>query len=199
MDAAAEAPPVIVKEEKPKLGQQGIKAGFATATGVACDEAIAEFFYGCNISPSVANHPLFKKLVTTLKAAPASYKAPDRNRLGGDLLDSTTARLKAEEAPSESGHAQGRWHAPRARTSHVPWARMCIRIRVYIEVIWNTWNTYSARRVGGCGASAVSWTGAGRALSRASREGGGQQHTATGPIHRPCCLERTCPRVRVYP
>ena len=99
MDAAAEAPPVIVKEEKPKLGQQGIKAGFATATGVACDEAIAEFFYGCNISPSVANHPLFKKLVTTLKAAPASYKAPDRNRLGGDLLDSTTARLKAEEAP----------------------------------------------------------------------------------------------------
>ena len=40
---------------------------------------------------------------------------------------------------------------------------------------------------------------AGRALSRASREGGGQQHTATGPIRRPCCPERTCPRVRVYP
>ena len=38
---------------------------------------------------------------------------------------------------------------------------------------------------------------ASRALSQASREGGGQQHTATGPIRRPCCLERTCPRVRV--
>ena len=37
---------------------------------------------------------------------------------------------------------------------------------------------------------------AGRALSRASREGGGQQHTNTGPIRRPCCPERTCPRVR---
>jgi hypothetical protein len=87
-----------VKQEV-KDRQQSIQACLKTATGVACDEAIAEFFYGCNISPSVAGHPLFKKLVSTLKTAPSTYKAPTKNRLGGDLLDSTTARLRAEEAP----------------------------------------------------------------------------------------------------
>eukprot|EP00966_Prymnesium_polylepis_P149125 3445494-Prymnesium_polylepis.1 len=99
VDAAADAPLPVVKEEKVKLGQQSIQSCLKTATGIACDEAIAEFFYGCNISPSVAGHPLFKGLVATLKTAPASYKPPDQNRLGGDLLDSTVARLKAEEAP----------------------------------------------------------------------------------------------------
>eukprot|EP00966_Prymnesium_polylepis_P086716 2007111-Prymnesium_polylepis.1 len=38
-------------------------------------------------------------MVSKLKTAPASYAPPNANRLRGDLLHSTTARLKAEEAP----------------------------------------------------------------------------------------------------
>ena len=57
VDAAADAPVLPVKEEKVKLQQQSIQAAVKSATGAACDEAIAEFFYGCNIPPSVAARP----------------------------------------------------------------------------------------------------------------------------------------------
>ena len=55
--------------------------------------------HGLNIAPNVVKNPLFKKMVKKIQNAPASYKPPDNKRLTGDLLDSTTARLKAEEAP----------------------------------------------------------------------------------------------------
>ena len=99
VDAAAANPPVKV-ESKFKAGtQQGIQASLKAGTKVEVDEAIAEFFYGCNVAPAVVDHPLFKKLIKTTQTAPASYKPPDRNRLTGDLLDSTTQCLRAKEAP----------------------------------------------------------------------------------------------------
>ena len=60
--AAANAALPSVKEEKPKLGQQSIQASLKAATGVACDEAIAEFFYACNISPACRRPPALKEV-----------------------------------------------------------------------------------------------------------------------------------------
>ena len=78
VDAASELPR---PEEKfrPK-GQQSIQASLSASTAAEVDDALAEMFYGCNISPSIAEHPLFKKVVTKLKTAPASYKPPNRQR-----------------------------------------------------------------------------------------------------------------------
>ena len=92
----------FVKSEKggaPKMYQQGITASINSAKAADVDAAVAEFFYGCNIPPNIVDHSLFKALAAKLRAAPASYKLPDRHRVAGDLLDSTTARLKEEEAP----------------------------------------------------------------------------------------------------
>ena len=80
-------------------GQQTIRASMQASSSAEIDDVIAEFFYGCNVEPAIADNPLFKKMVMKLKTAPASYKPPDRNRLSNDLLESTTARLKREEAP----------------------------------------------------------------------------------------------------
>ena len=79
--------------------QRNIQTAMNAATANDVDASIADFFYGCNIPPSIANHPLFKKMASKLKVAPASYKTPTGDRLTNDLLNSTTLRLKAEEAP----------------------------------------------------------------------------------------------------
>lgn len=63
-------------------------------TSSEVDSAIAEFFFGCNISANIAEHVLFKKMVHILKSAPASYKSPTRKRLYGKLLDDTTDRIR---------------------------------------------------------------------------------------------------------
>jgi len=78
-------------------GQQGLN--FALNHVEACDTAIAELFYACNISAAVADYPKFKKLVTVLKSAPASYKPPDRNKLHGPLLDGTVSSLQHRLSP----------------------------------------------------------------------------------------------------
>ena len=91
-------PNVSVKQEK-KGGQQTIKASLNASAAQEVDDAIAECFYALNITPSVAEKPLFKTMIQKLKTAPASYVPPTRHRLMDDLLDSTTARLKASEAP----------------------------------------------------------------------------------------------------
>jgi hypothetical protein len=94
----------IVKQESTQkaLSQQGIKASINASTAIDVDDAVAEFFYGCNVPANIANHPLFKKMVTKVKTAPASYKSPDRDRLGGSLLERTTLRLRAEEGETRS-------------------------------------------------------------------------------------------------
>ena len=50
--------------------------------------------------------PLFKKMVAKIKTAPATYKPPDDHRLMDDLLDSTTARLKATRTKARSSTAK---------------------------------------------------------------------------------------------
>ena len=69
----------------PGLIQPGIC--FDVSHGEHCDEAIAELFYACNIPAAVADHPKFIKVVKALRAAPSSYKPPDRQKLHGALLD----------------------------------------------------------------------------------------------------------------
>ena len=72
---------------------------FTTSLGDACDAAIADFFFSCNISGAVAEHPKFKRMLTVLRAAPASYTGPNRKKLYGPLLDGTGDRLRRETAP----------------------------------------------------------------------------------------------------
>ena len=43
--------------------------------------------------------PRFKKFLAAARSAPPSYKPPDQKRIGGDLLESTTLRLRADEKP----------------------------------------------------------------------------------------------------
>lgn len=110
VDAASDVKPnVTVKPEggapsgyhpsQKSLRQQGIKSSINAGKAEDVDVAIAEAFYGLNISPAIADKPLWKNMVTAIKSAPASYTSPDRKRLMSDLLDSTTHRLKAGEAP----------------------------------------------------------------------------------------------------
>lgn len=63
------------------FSQQDIQSSLSSGKAISVDNAIADFFYGCNIAPSVAGSPTFKHMVESLKAAPASYKPPNRDRL----------------------------------------------------------------------------------------------------------------------
>ena len=60
------------------------------------DYQLTRFFFACNISTNVANHPEWKKLVTRLRTAPVDYKPPDRRKLYGPLLETTVLNLQAE-------------------------------------------------------------------------------------------------------
>eukprot|EP00966_Prymnesium_polylepis_P256089 5915785-Prymnesium_polylepis.1 len=86
----------VVKMEK---GQIGIRASLESGKADEVDSAIAEMFYGLNLPPNKVNHPLVKKAFKAMQTAPASYKLPSADRLGYDLLESTTAKLQAEEKP----------------------------------------------------------------------------------------------------
>jgi hypothetical protein len=87
----------MVVGTKPKMQQSALS--FTSSQAEACDAAIAELFYACNISASVVDHPKFKTMVTTIKAAPPSYKPPTRQKLYGALLDDTVSRLRREIEP----------------------------------------------------------------------------------------------------
>ena len=105
MDEVSESP---VKTEGAPFGfhpsirssrQMGIVSSMNSAKDEVVDNVISEAFLALNLAPGIADKPIFKKLVAVLKTASQSYKPPDRKRLSTDLLDSTTARLRAEEAP----------------------------------------------------------------------------------------------------
>eukprot|EP00966_Prymnesium_polylepis_P275865 6374068-Prymnesium_polylepis.1 len=51
------------------------------------------------IQANKIGHPLVKKAFNAMRTAPASYKLPSADRLAYDLLESTTAKLQAEEKP----------------------------------------------------------------------------------------------------
>lgn len=63
------------------------------------DEAIAAFFYACNISGNVIAHVKFKDMVRAIKAAPPGYLPPERHRLYGSLLDSVYEKTKRQLYP----------------------------------------------------------------------------------------------------
>ena len=86
----------------PTRGQLTIQESMLPASNGEVDEAIAQFFYGCNISSRIVDHPLFMHMVKKLRQAPPRYKLPHRGRLCNDLLDTTYSNLKREEAPLRS-------------------------------------------------------------------------------------------------
>ena len=100
VNAAASTSSVAVSEKAvSEKGSKQPKINFNSANSDGCDAAIAELFFACNIPASVVDHPKFKQLVTTLKAAPPSYKTPHRKKLLGSLLHDTVSRLQRELQP----------------------------------------------------------------------------------------------------
>ena len=87
----------VVPSPKPSQGQPPLN--FFPAARDACDAAIAELFYACNISASVIDHPKFKQMIAMVKTAPPSYVPPERHRLYGALLDQTVERLRTQMVP----------------------------------------------------------------------------------------------------
>ena len=105
------------------LNQMGLSQSFNQCTSEDMDKAIADLVYGKNLSFHLvcsapvyslllcrsshqppghtpqAESPLFKKVLAAARNAPPSYKPPDKKRMGGDLLDSTVKRLRADEMP----------------------------------------------------------------------------------------------------
>ena len=73
------------------LKQQGIKTSMMGAEAAWADKCIADFFYANAIPFSVAScEPggLFRRMISAIKATPASYKPPNFNQLGNELLES---------------------------------------------------------------------------------------------------------------
>eukprot|EP00966_Prymnesium_polylepis_P044931 1040766-Prymnesium_polylepis.1 len=99
LEASQALAETVKPEVKPERGQVGIRQSLESGKAGEVDHAIAEMFYGLNIPANKIDHPLAKKAFNAMRTAPASYKIPDRYRLGYDLLDSTTAKLQAEEQP----------------------------------------------------------------------------------------------------
>mmetsp|Transcript_44153 Transcript_44153/g.94012 ORF Transcript_44153/g.94012 Transcript_44153/m.94012 type:complete len:212 (-) Transcript_44153:121-756(-) len=72
---------------------------FGTVRFKVVDDAIARFFYGCNISASVVERNLFHEMVRVLRVAPVDYKPLNRKRMYGLQLEKTMAGLQAEVQP----------------------------------------------------------------------------------------------------
>lgn len=80
-------------------GQLSIEQSMSVATSNVIDEAIARLVYAENLSFTITASNHFKHLLWVMRTAPASYKPPHRNRLSGDLLDTTVRQLRAADAP----------------------------------------------------------------------------------------------------
>ena len=72
------------------LKQSGIKASLQETERAWADKCIAEFFYANAIPFGVASTDdtgLYRRMVSAIKAAPKAYIPPNKNKLGGVLLD----------------------------------------------------------------------------------------------------------------
>lgn len=92
------------KGPPPAAGAHGkqisIQKAFNPAAKAELDEAIARLIYAENLPFMLTDSPHFQRLVSlALSTQVSGYKPPDRNRLSGDLLNSTTAQLRAESKP----------------------------------------------------------------------------------------------------
>lgn len=79
--------------------QQSIISAMQQASSYECDDSVAEFILGCNISFHVLESPYFKRMVNQLKSAPAAYRPPGEKKMANVLLDRTCNRLHAKEEP----------------------------------------------------------------------------------------------------
>ena len=59
----------------------------------AIDLEIAKFFYACNIPFNAADHPQYKKMMSTLQAG---YQPPNRKQIAGNLLDTVYDQLQED-------------------------------------------------------------------------------------------------------
>ena len=84
---------------QPTMKQTMMRSALTRQQREIVDIKVAEFFYAENISFRVVESPHFAELVNALRAAPDGYKPPGRRRLGGELLDSECARLRAQDQP----------------------------------------------------------------------------------------------------
>lgn len=64
------------------------------------DEAVAKFFYSCNIPFLVSENPSFVKMINLLRPG---YKPPKRKQLAGELLDKIHNQLQMEMEKKISG------------------------------------------------------------------------------------------------
>ena len=102
-------------KEQPKLTPWVVKTDASTREKL--DRAVAEFFYGCNVPFIVADHPLFTEMVNQLRPG---YRAPDRKKIAGPLLDSVftdmknTAKAKLQNVDSDLDPKRMHQHSQRA-------------------------------------------------------------------------------------
>lgn len=88
--AATENKSMKLIESASSAKDSQIARAFDKSSEDEIDNTIADFFYGCNVDFNLADHPLWKKMVQKLRAAPQSYKPPHRRRLANDLLQKRT-------------------------------------------------------------------------------------------------------------
>jgi hypothetical protein len=96
VQAAADGEPPA---QKPKFAQRSVEASLHVGSREKLDEKIAELVYGENLPFAFTESPRFKAVIEAAKTAPADYLPPSSKKIGGPLLESTTTRLKGEEAP----------------------------------------------------------------------------------------------------
>lgn len=102
----------VVKAQKTKERQQGIRAGFQETECALADTAVAEFFYANGIPFHVAGNdvvnPYFRKMCDAIRKTPPSWIPPGRNKIGGALIDSCYNGLmsKIKEREEEGGYGE---------------------------------------------------------------------------------------------
>lgn len=91
-------PSTVVME--PNIVQQPqIDDVLASLTAEEMDGKVADFIYGAGLPLHIVQSPQFSAMLSAARRAPPSYKLPTKNRMGGDLLQATVKRLKADERP----------------------------------------------------------------------------------------------------
>lgn len=79
--------------------QRNVATMLNAVTSETMDDKIADFIYGAALPFSVVETPQFKDLLRAAQGAPSCYKVPDRQRFGGDILERSVKRHKADEQP----------------------------------------------------------------------------------------------------
>jgi len=79
--------------------QKPIQSAFETQGESAVSEAVANFFFGCDIPFAVADSVFFRRMVDALKVASVAYKPPHRMALSDKYVDIVETRVNAAKVP----------------------------------------------------------------------------------------------------